>query len=79
MDVIYVAAPTLAAVKRISLDFESRQKARYGNVHIFFLDALSPDLFSVIQNNAFLVSRIKTFKEVREKLQNVTCKPNSAV
>lgn len=64
IDVIYVAEPTLASVKKISEDFESRKNAKYGNVHIFFLDALSADLFSVIQNNALLVSKVKTFKEI---------------
>ena len=39
-DVIYLVSPTLEAVKKISADFESRQKAKYGNVHIFFLDAV---------------------------------------
>eukprot|EP01032_Pedospumella_encystans_P033617 gene33617-37991_t len=31
MDVIYLAAPTLESVRRISSDFESRAKAKYGN------------------------------------------------
>lgn len=38
MDVIYLASPTIESVKRISGDFETRQKAKYGNVHIFFID-----------------------------------------
>lgn len=40
MDVIYLAAPTIESVKRISDDFENRQKAKYGNVHIFFIDSV---------------------------------------
>lgn len=64
IDVIYLAEPTLESVKKISADFETRQTAKYGNVHIFFLDTLSSDLFSIIQNNALLVSRVKTFKEI---------------
>ena len=41
MDVIYLAAPTLESVKKISADFENRQKAKYGSVHIFFIDTVS--------------------------------------
>lgn len=64
MDVIYLVTPTMESVQKICGDFESRAKAKYGSVHIFFLDGVSNDLFSVIQSNALLVSKIKTFKEI---------------
>lgn len=64
MDVIYLAAPTLESVRRISADFESRAKAKYGNVHIFFIDTAPNEVFSAIQQNALLVSKVKTFKEI---------------
>jgi syntaxin-binding protein 1 len=41
MDVIYLASPTADNARRISADFENRQKAKYGHVHIFFLEAVS--------------------------------------
>lgn len=41
VDVIYLALPTSSAVARIVKDFENRDKPRYGNVHIFFLDTVS--------------------------------------
>jgi syntaxin-binding protein 1 len=41
MDVIYLISPTADAAKKICADFESRQKAKYGNVHLFFLDSVS--------------------------------------
>lgn len=40
MDVIYLISPTLEAVRKISDDFQNRQSAKYGNVHIFFIDAV---------------------------------------
>lgn len=41
MDVIYLVSPTMEACHKISADFESRQKSKYGNVHLFFIDAVS--------------------------------------
>ncbi len=41
MDVIYLALPTVEAAQRISKDFESRSKAKYNNVHLFFLENVS--------------------------------------
>lgn len=49
MDVIYLALPTVEAAQRISKDFESRSKAKYGKVHLFFLENvryLSQKLYS---------------------------------
>jgi ribosomal protein L20A (L18A) len=40
MDVIYLATPTVDAARKICGDFESRQKAKYGSVHIFFIDTV---------------------------------------
>jgi syntaxin-binding protein 1 len=45
MDVIYVCVPTMEAVRKISSDFEAK-KSRYGHVHMFFLDTVSPSLSS---------------------------------
>lgn len=64
MDVIYLASPTIESAQKISSDFESKQKARYGNVHIFFIDTTPADVFSIIQANPLLVSKVKTFKEI---------------
>ncbi|KAJ1390645.1 Sec1-like protein, partial [Ochromonadaceae sp. CCMP2298] len=64
MDVIYLAIPTLDSVAKIVGDFQSRAKAKYGNVHIFFLDSASPEVFSAIQSCALLMSKVKTFKEI---------------
>lgn len=41
MDVIYLASLTQDAARKICGDFESKQKAKYGSVHIFFIDAVS--------------------------------------
>jgi syntaxin-binding protein 1 len=46
MDVIYLAVPTPEAVQKISEDFESRSKAKYGNVHLFFLESVSDFFFN---------------------------------
>mmetsp|Transcript_25072 Transcript_25072/g.54196 ORF Transcript_25072/g.54196 Transcript_25072/m.54196 type:complete len:616 (-) Transcript_25072:221-2068(-) len=64
MDVIYLASPTMDSVNKIIGDFESRAKAKYGNVHIFFLDTAPPEIFAAIQTCGLLVSRVKTFKEI---------------
>ena len=41
MDVIYLLSPTMDSVKKILGDFENKAKAKYGNVHIFFIDSVS--------------------------------------
>jgi len=41
MDVIYLVTPTKENARKISSDFESRQKAKYGNVHLFFIEPVS--------------------------------------
>jgi len=64
MDVIYLALPTQQAAQRISDDFSSRSTAKYANVHIFFLENVGNDVFGIIQSNALLISKVKTFKEV---------------
>jgi syntaxin-binding protein 1 len=64
MDVIYLTLPTVEAAQRISKDFESRSKAKYNNVHLFFLENIDNDVFGVIQSNPLLVSKVKTLKEV---------------
>lgn len=51
MDVVYLVSPTMEAVQKICGDFESRQKAKYGSVHIFFLDAVSGLLLVVNETN----------------------------
>ena len=48
-DVIYLVKPTLESVKKISGDFESRAKAKYGNVHIFFLDSVFNMIYSILK------------------------------
>lgn len=55
MDVIYLASPTLESVRKISGDFESRQKAKYGNVHIFFIDTVRLSL-SLMHWQEFLIN-----------------------
>lgn len=64
MDVVYLVSPTMEAVDSISADFKSKQKARYGDVHLFFLDTVPADVFAAIQSNSVLVNRVKTFKEI---------------
>ena len=41
MDVVYLISPTAEAIDKISADFKSKQTARYGDVHLFFLDTVS--------------------------------------
>ena len=53
MDVIYLVTPCLESVQKIVGDFENRQKAKYGSVHIFFLDAVR-----VLMQLKFILSRI---------------------
>ncbi len=56
MDVIYLAAPTLESVRRISADFESRAKAKYGNVHIFFIDTVRINRLNIFSLNITLLT-----------------------
>ena len=41
MDVIYLVAPKTESVRLILSDFESKSKAKYRKVHLFFLDTVS--------------------------------------
>lgn len=41
MDVIYLAVPSVENARKISADFESRQKSKYGHVHLFFIEPVS--------------------------------------
>ena len=40
MDVIYLISPKIDSVRAMLGDFESRAKAKYKNVHLFFLDTV---------------------------------------
>ncbi len=50
MEVIYLVAPTVESVTRISQDFASESKAKYGGVHIYFLDVVSFVLVCISQS-----------------------------
>lgn len=41
MDVVYLISPKTESVRLVLADFESRSKAKYRNVHLFFLDTVS--------------------------------------
>jgi hypothetical protein len=70
MSVIYLVAPTVAAAKKISGDFETRAKAKYGEVHLFWLDTVSQRNFfeEFIIFNAFefrsLLMFLPSFKQI---------------
>ena len=40
MDVIYLICPKIDSVRAVLADFESKAKAKYKNVHLFFLDTV---------------------------------------
>lgn len=40
MDVVYFVSPTKASVKKMGEDFLNAEKAKYGNVHLFFTDTV---------------------------------------
>ena len=42
MDVIYLICPKIDSVRAVLADFESKAKAKYKNVHLFFLDTVFP-------------------------------------
>lgn len=64
MDVVYLISATTHSVERILHDFENNKTARYAGVHIYFLDSVSPTTMQLIQKNAVLSSRVKSFKEI---------------
>jgi hypothetical protein len=41
MEAIYLITPTTASVNLLLADFDSEKKAKYGAVHLFFLDTVS--------------------------------------
>ena len=40
MDVVYFVSPTKQSVKKMGEDFLNAEKAKYGNVHLFFTDTV---------------------------------------
>ena len=89
MDVIYLVSPTVEAATRIVEDFPSENKAKYGGVHIYFLDVVctfssssslltpyqvSDEVTRTIQASSLLCQKIKTFKELN--LHFVTSESN---
>jgi hypothetical protein len=40
MDVVYLVHPNSESIDRISADFKDRKTARYGDVHLFFIDTV---------------------------------------
>jgi syntaxin-binding protein 1 len=40
MDVVYLITPKIESVRTVLSDFESKSKAKYKNVHLFFLDTV---------------------------------------
>jgi len=64
MDVVYLISPTTESVQKILEDFESAKAARYGGVHIYFLDTVTPAIMGMIQQNPVLASKVKSFKEI---------------
>lgn len=64
MEAIYLISPTAASVNFVLSDFENEKKAKYGAVHLFFLDTISGEVMTLLQSNAIFCSKIKTLKEV---------------
>ncbi len=44
MEAIYLISPTAASVNFVLSDFENEKKAKYGAVHLFFLDTVGTSL-----------------------------------
>ena len=55
MDVIYLVAPKTESVRLVLADFESKSKAKYKKVHLFFLDTVQA-LLSLSVNSLCLSS-----------------------
>ena len=49
MEVIYLLTPTEESVSYVLNDFESDRKAKYGDVHLFFLSPVS--LLKIVKTN----------------------------
>lgn len=64
MEVVYIVAPSQDSIEKILADFPSEAKAKYGAVHLFFLETIGNDVLHSIQSNGTLCSRIKSFKEI---------------
>ena len=64
MEVLYFCSPTRESVSRIVADFPNGEAARYGNVHLFFTDAINDDLMEMLQSSPSLLGKIKTMKEI---------------
>ena len=64
MDVIYLISPEMESTNAVIKDFTSESKAKYGDVHLFYLDQLSTPTMNLLQSSSVLVDRIQTLKEI---------------
>lgn len=59
MDVIYLVSSNIASIKRISADFDTPGKAKYANVHIFFLDGVSTHVITCSINTTYSLMHVR--------------------
>ncbi|CAM9775386.1 unnamed protein product [Chrysoparadoxa australica] len=64
MEAIYVLSPTPDSVERVRRDFQTAEGSLYAAVHLLFLSRVPKPAMAALQQNALLVSRIKTLREI---------------
>lgn len=63
-EAFYFLSPTSSSIDLLLKDWKNEKSPQYAAVHLLFSSALGNEEFNKIKQNKFLVSRIKTMKEV---------------
>ncbi|KAL4499311.1 hypothetical protein ABPG72_006897 [Tetrahymena utriculariae] len=69
--VIYFLSCQSESIELLLKDFSNKKDAKYGQVHLFFINRVSNEYMSKIASNSFLLDRVVTFKEFN---QDFACK-----
>ena len=67
LDVVYFVTPTVDNVRFIIADFPASKggtKPKYAAAHIIFTSTMNNDIMSLLQNEPYLVSKVRTLKEL---------------
>jgi len=60
---IYFLSCSDESITALLNDFKDKKSAKYGSVHLFFLNRLSPEIMRKLSTSNVLLERVLTFKE----------------
>eukprot|EP00283_Hemiselmis_rufescens_P012179 CAMPEP_0173439142 /NCGR_PEP_ID=MMETSP1357-20121228/20791_1 /TAXON_ID=77926 /ORGANISM="Hemiselmis rufescens, Strain PCC563" /LENGTH=160 /DNA_ID=CAMNT_0014404481 /DNA_START=37 /DNA_END=516 /DNA_ORIENTATION=- len=64
VEALYLMAPTESNIDRLLQDFPDPSNAKYAYAHVYFTTHLPNNLLSKLKHNPFLVSKVRTMREL---------------